>query len=73
MADILEEAPMKEIWHMLAACAESIDLHKPIHSPELTAVKMRSWISVVFQVEMAVFDIIGCTFAAIGKVVAKTR
>lgn len=75
VADIVAEALIKQVSHILAIPTESIELHKAVFSygvDSLTAVELRNWISKSFQVEIAVFDIMGgASFAVIGNAVAK--
>lgn len=75
VAEIVGEALMKQLSHILAMPVENIELHKPVFSygvDSLTAVELRNWISTSFQTEVAVFDIMGgATFATIGNTVAK--
>jgi len=75
VADIVGEALINQVSHILGMPVENFELHKPVFSygvDSLGAVELRNWISKSFQVEVAVFDIMGgATFAAIGSAIAK--
>jgi acyl carrier protein len=75
VANIVGEALMKQVSNILATPLEGIEFHNAVSSygiDSLTAVELRNWVSKTFQVEVAVFDIMGgASFATIGNIIAK--
>jgi hypothetical protein len=73
-AEVITWALAQRVAALLAIPEDRLDTLKPMHSygiDSLTAVDMRNWVAKTFDVDIAVFDILGgATFASAGSAIA---
>lgn len=73
-AEVVTWALSQRVATLLAIPEERLDMFKPMHSygiDSLTAVDIRNWVAKTFDVDIAVFDILGgATFASAGSAIA---